>query len=119
MENKLKKLNRRELLEILIAQQKEIESLQTQLQECQEALASKELKIQEAGSLADAALSLNNIFEDAQRAAEQYLFNFKVREERIKQKEIEVLQWCEDMKQVTKEECERMIREYQKKMKED
>lgn len=118
MDNKLKKLNRRELLKILVAQQKEIESLNDQLQQCQEALNNKQIQIEKAGSLAEASLALNQVIEHAQQAADQYLLNLQTKEEEMKQKEAEVLAWCEDMKRYTKEECERMIRDYQKKMKE-
>lgn len=118
MENKLKKLNRRELLKILVAQQKEIESLNDQLQQCQEALNNKQIQIEKAGSLAEASLALNQVIEHAQQAADQYLLNLQTKEEEMKQKEAEVLAWCEDMKRYTKEECERMIRDYQQKMKE-
>lgn len=118
MDNKLKKLNRRELLKILVAQQKEIESLNDQLQQCQEALNNKQIQIEKAGSLAEASLALNQVIEHAQQAADQYLLNLQTKEEEMKQKEAEVLVWCEDMKRYTKEECERMIRDYQQKMKE-
>ena len=118
MENKLKKLNRRELLKILVAQQKVIESLNDQLQQCQEALNNKQIQIEKAGSLAEASLALNQVIEHAQQAADQYLLNLQTKEEEMKQKEAEVLAWCEDMKRCTKEECERMIRDYQQKMKE-
>ncbi|MEE0830630.1 MAG: hypothetical protein UIM26_04105 [Longicatena sp.] len=118
MDNKLKKLNRRELLKILVAQQKEIESLNDQLQQCQEALNNKQIQIEKAGSLAEASLALNQVIEHAQQAADQYLLNLQTKEEEMKQKEAEVLAWCEDMKRYTKEECERMIRDYQQKMKE-
>lgn len=117
MENKLKKLSRRDLLKILIAQQKEIESLQTQLAQCQEALESKEIQIEHAGSLAEASFAINGVMEKAQAAADQYLLNLQMREIQMQQKEEELLHWCEEMKRCTKEECEKMIRQYQRQIK--
>ncbi len=43
----------------------------------EEMKTSREIELQEAGSIAEAALRLNGIFEAAQRAAEQYLSNVK------------------------------------------
>ena len=83
-EKELKKLNRQELLEVLLAQSKKIDRLQAQLKETKEKLAEKELMISEAGSIAEASLVLNNIFADAQKAADQYLYNIRLMHERAK-----------------------------------
>lgn len=89
----LRKLSRAELLEMLLAQSKEIENLQAQIKESQEQLAEmkkkfedRKIALDEAGSIAQAALQLNGIFEVAQRAADQYLDN--VRELTDRQEEI-------------------------------
>ena len=89
----LRKLSRAELLEMLLAQSKEIENLQAQIKESQEQLAEmkrqsedRKIALDEAGSIAQAALQLNGIFEVAQRAADQYLDN--VRELTERQEEI-------------------------------
>ncbi len=71
------KLKKTELLEILVEQKKEIARLEKLLEETEKKLHSKEIILQEAGSIAQAALGLNHIFEDAQRAADQYLENVK------------------------------------------
>ena len=83
-EKDLKKLNRQELLEVLLAQSKKIDRLQAQLKETKEKLAEKELMISEAGSIAEASLVLNNIFADAQKAADQYLENIRLMHQRAK-----------------------------------
>ena len=44
--------------------------------------ASREIELEEAGSIAEAALRLNGVFEAAQRAAEQYLVNVRSLSER-------------------------------------
>lgn len=40
---------------------------------------NRKIQIEEAGSLAEAALRLNGIFEAAQKAADQYLYNLRQR----------------------------------------
>ena len=71
----LKQLKKIELYEILLAQSKEIDRLKQELIETQQKLENKQIIIQEAGSLADAALKLTKIFEEAQKAADIYLKN--------------------------------------------
>ena len=74
-ERTLKQLKKIELYEILLAQSKEIDRLKQELIETQQKLENKQIIIQEAGSLADAALKITKIFEEAQKAADIYLKN--------------------------------------------
>lgn len=74
-DKELKRLSRRELLEMLLAQMEENEKLKQRLQEAQAALADRRIYIDEAGTLAEAALKLNGVFEAADQAARQYLEN--------------------------------------------
>ena len=74
---KIKKLKRIDLLEILLAQSKRIDELEEELAETKHQLASKRIKIREIGTLAEASLQLNQIFEDADAAARQYLHNIR------------------------------------------
>lgn len=73
----LKKFGKKELLEILLSQAKRIEELEEELTKTNKKLESKKITIENSGSLAEAALKLNNIFESAESAAEQYLLNIK------------------------------------------
>lgn len=73
----LRKMNRKELLELLIASEKENDQLKEQLQQQTVQLRSRELQIKNAGSIAEAALALNGVFESADKAAAQYLENIK------------------------------------------
>lgn len=66
----IKKLRKSDLIEILISQAEEIEYLKEKLEE-------KNIILEESGSIAMAALRLNNIFEDAQKAADQYVESVK------------------------------------------
>ena len=74
-DQELRKLKRAELLQIMIAQSKKIAELQEKLEEAESKLRDKEILLKDAGNIAEASLRLNHIFEDAQKAAEQYLLN--------------------------------------------
>ncbi len=76
-DKQLQKMSRTELLEILLAQEKEIAALQEQLDQANAQLEKREIDLQEAGSIAEAALRLNGVFEAAQAAAEQYIYSVK------------------------------------------
>jgi len=76
-EKKLKKIGKKELLEILLSQAKRIQELEIELENTKKELESKKIIIEESGTIAEAALKLNNIFAVAQEAADQYLLNVK------------------------------------------
>lgn len=76
-EKDLKRLNRRQLLELLLEQTERNEKLQRQLAGTERRLRDRTLTESEAGSLAEASLKLNGIFEAADAAAKQYLENVK------------------------------------------
>ena len=76
-DKELKKLSRAELLEMLIEQSKRADELQAKLDKAEEELNSRQLKVDEAGSIAEASLRLSGVFEAAQAASEQYLENIR------------------------------------------
>ena len=76
-ERDLNKLKRSELLELMLAQSQEIDELRTELEQAREALKRREIALAEAGNIAEAALQLNRVFEQAQAAANQYLENVR------------------------------------------
>ena len=81
-DKELQKLKRTELLELMIAQSKQIIMLKKQLEQAELKLQEREILLQESGNIAEAALRLNHIFEDAQQAADDYLASIrKVHEE--------------------------------------
>lgn len=73
----LRRLGRSELLELLIAQMKENEALAQKLEQANAELSNREIALYQAGSIAEAALSLNGVFDAAQAAAAQYLENIQ------------------------------------------
>lgn len=76
-EKELRKLNRTELLELFLEQCRRNEALEKELNEVKAKLESKEIKIAQSGSIAEASLNLTGIFEEAQKAADLYLANIK------------------------------------------
>jgi uncharacterized coiled-coil protein SlyX len=73
IDKELRKLNRLELLEMLVEQSKQIDELQQKLDIAEKKLADRDLKLKEAGTLAEAALKLNDVFEAADAAGKQYV----------------------------------------------
>lgn len=89
----LKRIKRKELLEIMLEQAKRIKELEDKLDLTTKELENKKITINESGSIAEASLKLNNIFTDAQSAIDQYLDNVKDNcqkmEEEIRKKALE------------------------------
>ena len=162
-EQELRSLNRKELLEIMIEQgreletskmqyekdlaflksehekdmdylkteyEKEIATLKEELEHAQSALKSRQIDIDEAGSIAMAALQLNGVFEAAQAASQQYIENIrslsdrqasicaqrdaesKAEQERRMQ---ETTTKCAQMEYLSKKKCEEMEAEAKRK----
>ncbi|MCD7758045.1 MAG: hypothetical protein LUH45_07730 [Clostridiales bacterium] len=76
-DKELRKMNRTELIEIIYALQQNERALREENERLQAQLDDKVLRIEKAGSIAEAALSLNRIFEDAEQAALQYLTSIR------------------------------------------
>lgn len=76
-EKDLKKLNRKQLLELLLEQTRRADMLEKQLKSTEARLNDRVILESEAGSIAEAALKLNGVFEAAQAAADQYLESIK------------------------------------------
>ncbi|MBQ9133939.1 MAG: DNA repair protein [Clostridia bacterium] len=72
-EKELKKMSRAELLELLIEQMEENVRLQQELNRVTAELDNRQILLQNAGSIAQAALELNKVFEAADAAARQYV----------------------------------------------
>ncbi|MBP3673357.1 MAG: hypothetical protein J6J18_05955 [Oscillospiraceae bacterium] len=106
-ERELKRLSRTDLLTMMLSLSKENEQLRQQIEQMQQQLSSRTIAIQESGSLAEAALLLNGIFEAAQAACEQYTENIRQRSENQEQ-------ICARMERETRQKCERMIAQAKK-----
>ena len=69
----IKKLSRRELVDIIYPLKKNEEQLREKVTELEEALQDKRIKLSVAGSIAEAAVDITNVFHTAQRTADLYL----------------------------------------------
>ncbi|HGA1275360.1 TPA: DNA repair protein, partial [Streptococcus suis] len=58
-------------------QSEEIDCLRNQLEKIKTELADRRIMISQSGSIAEASMKLTNIFEEAQKAADLYLYNVK------------------------------------------
>ena len=73
MKNDLKHLRRSELIDLIYEMKKREIELQTRLDEAEAKLQAREITIEKAGSIADAAVQLSGVFQAAQEAADTYL----------------------------------------------
>ena len=72
-DKELKRLNRAELLQLLMNQSVEIEQLQAKVEELTEQVQRQEITCQNVGSMAEAALALGGVFQAADQAAQKYI----------------------------------------------
>ena len=103
-ERELRRLSRADLLEMLIDQSVELQQVKSELAAARAELEKREIDIREAGSIAEAALRLNGVFEAAQAASEQYL-----QQVRLLSQEQEGI--CAQLEQESREKAERRLRE--------
>ena len=106
-DRELKKLSRADLVELLLELTRENDRLRTELGQAKQQLESREISLEQAGSLADAALQLNNVFSSAQAACEQYSENIRLRSETQEEA-------CRRMEQQTRAKCDAMVRKAQR-----
>ena len=76
-DKELRRLSRGELLEMLLAQTRENQRLREELERTQAELKNREILIAKSGTMAEASLRLNGMFEAADRAVSQYLENVR------------------------------------------
>ena len=76
-EYELKKLNRAELLELLLEQERENNRLRIEIRDLRMKLEDRDINIVESGNIAEASLKIHAVFEAAQMAAETFLRNVK------------------------------------------
>lgn len=105
-----------ELIQLLLAQAKELERVQLELETAQAALESRKIAIHRTGSIAEASLAINQVMEAAQKAADQFLENTKVEYNQRAQKQYEeMISKLKRLETVTKEKCDAMLEEAQRK----
>ena len=76
-QKELKRLSRSDLLEMMLSLSKENELLRKELHQAKSVLEDRTIAIEQCGSLAEAALKLNGVFQAAQAACEHYSENIR------------------------------------------
>ena len=76
-EKELKKLNRYQLLELLVLQTERADQLQQKVEELEARLETRELNFSRLGSLAEAAVQISGLLEASEQAALLYMNSAK------------------------------------------
>lgn len=76
-EKDFNKLNKVQILELFLEEKEDNRKLRERIEELELELERKNIEITTAGSIAEASLKINHVFEDADRAAEQYLMSIR------------------------------------------
>ena len=71
--NELKKLSRRDLIDIIYQMKKNEQRMEEEIASLKNELEDRRIRISDAGSIAEAALSVSDVFASAQKAADVYL----------------------------------------------
>lgn len=107
-DKELRRLRRDDLLQILIDQQRQNDELKAALEEAKKALEDRRIKLNESGSIAEAAMRLNGVFEAAQAAVDQYTAQMREEADAMRDK---ARLTAEDVVQSARGEAERILKE--------
>ena len=108
-DKELRKLSRAELIDIIYELQKQNSAAETENARLQAELNDRVLKIDNAGSIAEAALELNGVFEAAQAAADNYLVSVRSANAGIEKKIIAAKRRSEEIVSEAEAEAQRII----------
>ena len=103
----LKKLSRRELVDIIYQMKKKELLMRDEIASLQDELEDRRIRISQAGSIAEAAISVTDVFSAAQEAADLYL-------QEIARMKKETEKACAGMIEEAKKETEEIIAEREK-----
>ena len=104
----LKKLSRTELLELLLHQVEENEQLRARLEETENRLAERAIVMEHSGSMAEAAMRLSGVFDQAQQAADDYLESIRLANE-------EPESYANSIREQAREEADAIIAEAERR----
>jgi len=125
-ERELRKLSRADLLQMLIDQSEQLHALRRRLEEMEASRQDKTIAMEQAGSIAEAALKISGMFENTQAACEQYTDSVRLlcekQEARSIQREQESVRQAQQilaeaelkakqLQQQTQAQCEAMLRD--------
>ena len=104
----LKRLSRRELVDIIYQLKKNEQEKQEKIASLEEALQEKRIRVSVAGSIAEAATDITQIFSVAQRTADLYL-------NEIASMKVETEKQCAQILEDAKEQAEMILTEARNK----
>ena len=78
-DKEISKLTRKELIETLLDVTRENEQLKATVEKLMKEMKVRKIAVETSGTMAEAALKLNRVFEAADAAAKQYLQNVKAK----------------------------------------
>lgn len=105
-EKELKKMSRSELLEMLIMQTEQNNTLKKALECAEKELENRSLLIHNAGSIAEATIQLHGVFEVAEAAAQEYLRHIRDLESRQEAR-------CRELEEEARKKADEIITEAQ------
>lgn len=114
-DKELKRLGRAELIEIIFEQQKRCEEYTAIIDKLKKEQEKKDLCISESGSIAEAAIRLNGVFEAAQAAADQYLSSVRAASQSAEAKLAEAENQCAEMLKSARLQADKIIADAEKK----
>lgn len=76
-EKRLRRMSRKELIEIIYVLQKNEQELTGKIADLEEQLRHRDVIMDNAGSIAEAVVGLNEIFSVAQKTADEYLASIR------------------------------------------
>lgn len=106
-DKELKKLHRRDLLELLIQQTEDNEKMQSRVDLMNAQLQSRNINLSKAGSIAEAVVQVNEVYQRADKIAEEYLQNVRLLSERQEEA-------CARMERECQEKCDVMVEDAEK-----
>ena len=101
-DKEIKRLRRQDLLIILAEQTEKINQLEKSLQNAEGKLKDRMLIFDECGTMAEAALRINEVFRAVDEATAQYLENVRLRQEKQ-------IAFCEKMEAESKRKYDKII----------
>ncbi len=108
-DKEFRRLKRSQLIDIIYHLEKEIEEQKKTIKDLQKQLEDRTIRIQNAGSIASAALELNQLLETAQATADQYTGSVEAEVERIKAEAKEQAEKeAEQIRKAAEEEAEKI-----------
>ena len=124
-EKEIRRLSRADLLEMLIEQSVELETLREKCAQAEQKLEKRELNMAKVGTLAEACLRFNGVFDAADAAAQEYMEAVRVRmetqrmicdeleresQELAEKMEQETIRRCSRLEEETKIQCAEMLK---------